>query len=1038
MTKLASLGRLSALILTIALGFGFGFANARELTFEERLQAQKAIEEVYWRHRIWPKENPAPKPALATVMPESLLRARVGDYLEKSDALRAVWRRPITADQLQAALDRMARASNDRGRLRELFDALGNDPFVIAETLVRQTLAERLARDWYGAETFDTWWNDARSTFASDVPATRGSFTLPKLDAGACTLDTWSPTRVEVPDARTGQVSVWTGSEMIVWGGLNENGIALNSGGRYNPATDTWTGMSLGANVPQARLLATAVWTGMEMIVWGGDSGAISTRYNTGARYNPASDSWTSTSVGSNVPQPRAFHSAIWTGSEMIVWGGYTGSFPSVGDGGRYNPAANTWTAVSTGLGTPTPRQAHTAIWSGSEMIVWGGTVIGPGTTTNIGGRYDPSTDTWHPTSVGSNVPVARDSHTAVWTGSEMIVWGGSSTNSGPTLNSGGRYNASTDSWLPTSLGANVPTPRSGHAAVWTGSKMIVWRVSGGLYDPLTDTWTSVAAAPLSGKSLFSAIWTGSEMIVWGGYTGSHASNTGGRYDPASNTWVSTSMGSTVPPAVEGLTSVWTGSEMIVWGGYDYSVYVNSGGRYDPATDTWHRTSVSAGVPAARENHTAVWTGSEMIVWGGLPYTNTGGRYNPLLDSWRPTSLGAGVPSARQGHTVVWTGREMIVWGGGMGSTLNTGGRYSPATDSWVPTSIGSNTPAARSSGVSLWTGNEMIVWGGMGTSGLLNTGGRYDPIADSWLPTSTAAGVPDRRSFLSGVWTGSEMIVWGGQGPSSYVNTGGRYRPSDDTWSATSIGTNVPSPRGYQSAVWTGADMIVWGGLDGAALVKPYGGSRYDPSTNSWSLMPDWPYGKRSLIAGAAAWTGTELIAWGGDPPTATGAVYCACPSGRLIYRDADGDGFGDPGVSIPSCEGSIVTGYVADDTDCNDADPNTHSATCGEIDSGVRVYRTGTGATMTWNPAKGATTSSVVRGGLSSLPVGSVPADETCLASRVAIPTAAVTDTDVPEAGTGFWYLVRGENSCGLGPYGFQGLNGVPTVPEVGSGCP
>ena len=55
-------------------------------------------------------------------------------------------------------------------------------------------------------------------------------------------------------------------------------------------------------------------------------------------------------------------------------------------------------------------------------MIVWGGAdSFG---TINTGGRYDPSTDSWTATST-TNAPAARGSHTAVWTGSEMIVWGG-------------------------------------------------------------------------------------------------------------------------------------------------------------------------------------------------------------------------------------------------------------------------------------------------------------------------------------------------------------------------------------------------------------------------------------------------------------------------------------------------------------------------------------------------------------------------------------------------------------------------------------
>ena len=55
-------------------------------------------------------------------------------------------------------------------------------------------------------------------------------------------------------------------------------------------------------------------------------------------------------------------------------------------------------------------------------MIVWGGAV--QQRFLNTGGRYNPSTDSWTATST-TNAPTARYSHTAVWTGSEMIVWGG-------------------------------------------------------------------------------------------------------------------------------------------------------------------------------------------------------------------------------------------------------------------------------------------------------------------------------------------------------------------------------------------------------------------------------------------------------------------------------------------------------------------------------------------------------------------------------------------------------------------------------------
>ena len=118
----------------------------------------------------------------------------------------------------------------------------------------------------------------------------------------------------------------------------------------------------------------------------------------------------------------------------MIVWGG-VGTSGRLNTGGRYNPSTDTWTATST-TNAPEARTEHTAVWTGSEMIVWGGFGTGSGDL-NTGGRYNPSTNTWTATST-TNAPDARDSHTAVWTGSEMIVWGG--VNGFGVLNTGGKY----------------------------------------------------------------------------------------------------------------------------------------------------------------------------------------------------------------------------------------------------------------------------------------------------------------------------------------------------------------------------------------------------------------------------------------------------------------------------------------------------------------------------------------------------------------------------------------------------------------------
>src|SRR6267154_772315 len=55
--------------------------SQRTLTFAERVAYQRAIEDVYWRHRIWPKERPDPKPPLDKVMSQTEIEKKVEDYL---------------------------------------------------------------------------------------------------------------------------------------------------------------------------------------------------------------------------------------------------------------------------------------------------------------------------------------------------------------------------------------------------------------------------------------------------------------------------------------------------------------------------------------------------------------------------------------------------------------------------------------------------------------------------------------------------------------------------------------------------------------------------------------------------------------------------------------------------------------------------------------------------------------------------------------------------------------------------------------------
>src|SRR5207244_170592 len=136
-------------------------------------------------------------------------------------------------------------------------------------------------------------------------------------------------------------------------------------------ASDSWIATTT-TGAPSARVFHTAVWTGSEMVVWGGSTNSSSTAtLNTGGKYNPVTDSWSATTTTGAPPQ-RDSHTSVWTGSEMILWGGADSSLNQLGDGGRYNPTSDTWSSLTTN-NAPAGRVWPRSVWTGSKMIIWGG-----------------------------------------------------------------------------------------------------------------------------------------------------------------------------------------------------------------------------------------------------------------------------------------------------------------------------------------------------------------------------------------------------------------------------------------------------------------------------------------------------------------------------------------------------------------------------------------------------------------------------------------------------------------------------------------
>ena len=111
----------------------------------------------------------------------------------------------------------------------------------------------------------------------------------------------------------------------------------------------------------------------------------------------------------------------------------------------------------------------------------------------------------------------------AIWTGTEMIVWGGTAREgqAGPSAD-GAAYIPRTRTWR--TIAPSPPGVEGGAAVVWTGDEMVVWAsnspdgpVGAAVYDPTDDSWRRLPAGPLGRREGYSSVWTGKELILVGG-----------------------------------------------------------------------------------------------------------------------------------------------------------------------------------------------------------------------------------------------------------------------------------------------------------------------------------------------------------------------------------------------------------------------------------------------------------------------------------------------------------------------------------------
>jgi hypothetical protein len=220
------------------------------------------------------------------------------------------------------------------------------------------------------------------------------------------------------PGPRNEGTSLWIGNGLFFWGGESWTGGSHATGWLFDPVARRWHRV---AAAPLAgRSLAAAVWTGDEVLVWGGY--ARGGTFADGAAYDPVTDIWRT--LPAAPLSARAPVATVWTGTEMVVWGSGSRERPGVRDGAAFDPRANRWRTIAPApvalndAGWPSP----STVWTGREMIVVGSLLDANNAATTpdaTGLAYDPAGDTWRTL---PPVRLSPQASAAAWTGSGVLA----------------------------------------------------------------------------------------------------------------------------------------------------------------------------------------------------------------------------------------------------------------------------------------------------------------------------------------------------------------------------------------------------------------------------------------------------------------------------------------------------------------------------------------------------------------------------------------------------------------------------------------
>ena len=664
------------------------------------------------------------------------------------------------------------------------------------------------------------------------------------------------------------------------------------------------------------RAAHTIVWTGRQVLIIAGSNNRSSwdlwRTYEPSPAwltYDPAADTWGELIVGPQPSEVELNSDGVWTGSEVLF------AHESI-SGLALDPEQGTWRTLA--AGPLSPRQEPSRVWTGRELVVWGGCnhVLAEcsGSTSQErfrdGAVYKPSSDTWR-TMAPSPLPEGAVT-AAVWTGAEVFYYT-ADVDTGVT--GAASYNPALDQW--TLLTAPPFDPRYDLELAWSSVSDLVlawggWRpdpgksdyVVGGMgfasdgaaYDLSTKTWLRLPDAPnRTGRDRHSMAAIGSTFYIDGGYPATGPLTLSPQPEPGSTPEQSTSTPTIAeatgvkpnPGPDEGFREVWRTSDGRLLGQWDW-------------VPVWYKDAWLHG-----ENFPAIMAIDDTRLIVIRPVTGYTEVTAHIFDS-ATGEVTMAAPSGfrwREIHTIVWTGQHVLIGSGRYNHSWLT---YDPADDVWEELtvdplfdSLPELSDRSRLNRSVRWEGQEWYephgVWNGSEVLFLHESlsGLALNPYEGAWR--TLAAGPLSLRGTPARVWTGQEFVVWGGYdeeynlGGGEYVlgeyhRDGAVYDPLSDTWR-----TMAPSPlpdATHTAAVWVGTEVF-YVTRSNTGIVSA---ASYNPALDQWTHLPAPPFGPRYNLELAWSSTSNLVLAWGGNY-VSDGAAYDLSTKTWLGLPDAPGN---------------------------------------------------------------------------------------------------------------------------------------------------